>query len=285
MIKVGRTVLRGSLPISLGDEMEAYAFMVDRSADRLEALVRERLPRLAIGGTAIGTGFGAGRGFRDAVIAQLVSLTSRPLTGAGHLPEVMRDLSDFADVGSALQAVGAALGQIADDLRVMSSGPRAGLGEIVLPELEAGSSIMPGKSNPSVPEMITAVSLRASGVAHTVSSAVSRGQLELNTMTPLIASELEHGFTILTRAAQIFNHHCVTGLEADRARCAEQAEHSMGLAAALNPIVGYQRAAAFAKEAAETGRPLRAVVQASGLVDATDIDALLNPSNAARPHP
>jgi aspartate ammonia-lyase len=281
IVTSGRTHLQDAVPVTVGREFRAYAAMVARATDRLEQTARERVARLPIGGTALGTGFGAPPGYREAVLEELPGVTGLELFGADDLVEIVRNHGDLGEFAAAMKGVALAVGQVCDDLRMMAMGPRTGLAEIRLPEVQPGSSIMPGKVNPSICEMANMVCMRVSGAEHAVALAVSAGQLDMTVMTPLIADELLECEHLLQRAAETLEHRCVRGIEADAERCREFAWASLGLATALRPLVGYERAAEVAVEAFRSGRTVRAVAEAEGIAPAAELDEVLDPARYA----
>lgn len=278
VVKAGRTHLQDAVPITLGREMGAYAEMVRRARARLEETGRARVARIPLGGTATGTGFGAPEGYREEVVPRLAEVTGLPLLGADDLVEAVRNHGDLGEYAAALKAAALAVGQVADDLRLLSMGPRTGLAEFRLPEVQPGSSIMPGKVNPSIPEMVNMVCMRVSGAEHTVALAVAAGQIDMSVMTPVIADELLQAVGLLAAAARTLAGRCVMGIEADEERCRAYAEASLGLATALRPALGYAKAADLAMEAYRSGRTLEEVVRDSGLLPEEEIRRLLDPA-------
>ncbi|MEX0832880.1 MAG: aspartate ammonia-lyase [Actinomycetota bacterium] len=276
IVKSGRTHLQDAVPITLGREFAAYANMVLRAADPTST-AEKRLQRIPLGGTAVGTGFGTAPGYRERVVRELREITELDLESAEDLVEAVRNLGDFAEFAGALKTLSLALGQIANDLRMLSMGPRTGLAEISLPAVQPGSSMMPGKINPSVAEVMNMVCMRVSGAEHTVALAAGAGQLDMNVMTPVIADELLKVLGMLHRAVGGFTEMCVKGIEADVDRCREFAEASLGIATALDPVIGYEKAAELVVKAFRTGRTLKDVVRESGLVGDEQLDDILNP--------
>ncbi len=277
VVKAGRTHLQDAVPVSLGGEFDAYAEMLSRARERISSTAEERLARVPLGGTAIGTGFGAAPGYRDAVLEELRRVTGLPLVGAEDLLEAVRNLGDFADFAGSLKSLALALTQICNDLRMLSMGPRTGLAEIVLPEVQPGSSIMPGKVNPSIVEMVNMVCMRVSGAEHTVSLAVQAGQLDMSVMTPVIADELLEVESLLAAGMRTLAERCVSGIQADVERSRLYAETSLAMATALRPHVGYDRAAELAVEAHRSGKTLREVVEELKILDREDAEDILDP--------
>ena len=280
VVKAGRTHLQDALPVTLGAEFGAYAEMLRRARKRVVSTAEERLARVPLGGTAIGTGFGAAPGYRALALEELRSVTGLPLFGAEDLVEAVRNLGDLAEFAGALKSLALAVTQICNDLRMLSMGPRTGLAEFSLPEVQPGSSIMPGKVNPSIVEMVNMVCLRVIGAEQTVSLAVAAGQLDMSVMTPVIADELLEVETLLANGLRALAERCVSGIEADVERDRAYAEASLAMATALRPALGYDRAAELAMEAHRTGKTLREVVEAAGELEGTDADEILDPGRS-----
>jgi aspartate ammonia-lyase len=281
VVKAGRTHLQDAVPITLGKEFHAYAEMLRRSQDRLQQTANERVARLPIGGTAHGTGFGAAPGYREAVVPLIAEVSRLPVFGADDLVEAVRNHGDLGELAGALKATAVALGQICNDLRMLAMGPRTGLAEINLPEVQPGSSIMPGKVNPSIVELANMVCMRLSGAEHTVALAVEAGQLDMTVMTPLIADELLEAEQVLERACATLTDRCVSGITANEDRCRGFAWASLGLATALRPLVGYERAADIAVRALREGKTVRAVAEEEGVATPGELDELLDPARSA----
>ena len=281
VVKSGRTHLQDAVPITLGKEFNAYAEMLQRARDRLEQTANERVARLPIGGTANGTGFGAAPGYREAVVPLIAEVSGLPVFGADDLVEIVRNHGDLGELAGTLKSAAVALAQICNDLRMMAMGPRTGLAEIRLPEVQPGSSIMPGKVNPSIVEMVNMVCMRVSGAEHTVASAVEAGQLDMTVMTPVIADELLEAERLLERACATLTERCVSGIEANEERCREYAGASMGLATALRPLVGYAKSADIAIAAFREGKTIRQVAEEQGAGTPDELDAALDPAKYA----
>ena len=277
VVKAGRTHLQDALPVTLGAEFGAYAEMLRRARDRISSTAQERLARVPLGGTAIGTGFGAAPGYCEQALEELRTITGLAILGAEDLLEAVRNLGDLADFAGALKSLAIAVTQICNDLRMLSMGPRTGLAEFALPEVQPGSSIMPGKVNPSIVEMVNMVCLRVIGAEQTVSLAVAAGQLDMSVMTPVIADELLEVETLLANGLRTLAERCVSGIEADVERDRAYAEASLAMATALRPALGYDLAAELAVEAHRTGRTLREVVEESGVLGDGDAEELLDP--------
>jgi fumarate hydratase class II len=275
VLKTGRTHLQDAVPVRLGQEFGAYALAVRLDGERI-VRAADNLRRLGIGGTASGTGLNAHREYHPRMVAELSRLTGVAFRSSGNLFESMQSTADFADVSAALRTLALTLTRLANDLRLLSSGPTSGLGEINLPPVQPGSSIMPGKVNPSMAEMLNQVCYHVLGNDQCIMACSQAGQLELNVMMPIMAYNLLQMFTILTNGIAAFTARCVRGITANEARCRQLAERSMGLATALNPSLGYLAAAEVAKEALERGVSLRQVVLEKGYLTAEQLDTVLD---------
>lgn len=239
--------------MTLGAEMRAYGVTLREDVNRLKATVG-MLAEINLGGTAIGTGIAAPKGYREAVFAELIALTALPLKPAADLMEASWDAGVFVHVSGVLKRVATKLSKIANDLRLLSSGPRGGLGEIRLPAVQPGSSIMPGKVNPVICEMVNQVAFHVIGADVTISFAAEAGQLQLNAFEPIMAFELLQSIALLRNAADVFRLRCIDGIEADADRCRHNLEASTANFAELVPVIGYERASALAKEMLANGR-------------------------------
>lgn len=282
VLKPGRTHLQDAVPVRLGQEFGAYAQAVRLDAERIRR-AGENLNRLGIGGTATGTGLNAHPDYHLAMVAKLSELTGIPFVSSGNLFESMQSTADFLDLSAALRTLAATLTRIANDLRLLSSGPSTGLAEITLPPVQPGSSIMPGKVNPSMAEMLNMVCYQVMGNDLTILACSQAGQLELNVMLPILAYNLFQSLEILTNGVRLFTERCVRGIRANVERCRELAERSMGLATALNPYIGYAAAAQVAKEALARGVSLRQVILEKGYLTAEQLEAILDPFAMTRP--
>ncbi len=274
VLKTGRTHLMDAVPLTLGQELGGYARQVELGLDRLRA-AEDGLAELPLGGTAVGSGVGAHPQFAARVIAGLAAETSLPLKEAADHFEANAARDAALIASGALRTVAVSLIKIANDLRWLASGPRAGLGEIVLPRLQPGSSIMPGKINPVIPEAVIQAAAQVMGNDLAVALGAQGGYLELNLMQPLIAHNLLQSIALLAGAADHLDRKCVQGMEADRERAAANLEGNLALATFLVPEIGYDRAAALAKEASTSGRTIRQVARESGLFSDEQLDALL----------
>ena len=275
VLKTGRTHLQDAVPITLGQEFSGYAACIQRGAEDAAAAAVQ-LHELNIGATAVGTGLNAGDEYRRLVVSHLARYTSLPLTPAANLFRVTQSMGDVLAYSSALRRLAVEVSKIASDLRLLSMGPRAGLSEIALPAVQPGSSIMPGKVNPSVPEMVNQVCFQVMGCDATIALACEAGQLELNVMMPVIAWNALHASTILREAMKVFRLRCVAGIGADQARARELLDRSTAAATALSPYLGYAATAEIAKESVRTGTPIRAIVLERKLLDARQLDEILS---------
>ncbi len=276
VVKIGRTHLQDAVPVRLGQELGGHAQQVRNGLARLAA-VKPRLAELALGGTAVGTGLNAPPGFADAVIARLADRTGHPFVPAPNRFEALAARDAAVETSGALRTIAVSLTKIANDLRWLASGPRCGLGEIVLPALQPGSSIMPGKVNPVIPEMTLMVAAQVMGNDVTIGIAGAGGHFELNTMMPVIAWNLLHSIQLLASACGLLADRCVAGLVADRGRSTELVELSLAMVTALVPRLGYDAAAALAKQALATGKTVRQLCEERQLLPADDLRAVLDP--------
>lgn len=282
IVKIGRTHLMDATPLTLGQEFSGYAAQAKKAVTRVDRAIAA-LHELAIGGTAVGTGINGHPAFAARVCAVLAQETGIPFREADNHFEAQAARDDAVEVAGLLAAIAAGLTKIANDIRLLGSGPRAGLTELKLPATQPGSSIMPGKVNPVMSEMLVQVCLYVQGLAHTVTACGRDGHFELNVTLPLLAHCLHEAVHCLANGTRVFAEKCIAGLEADEARCRELMERSLMLVTALNPHIGYDAAAAVAKEALATGRSLREVVLARKLMDAATLDRALEPLAMTRP--
>jgi aspartate ammonia-lyase len=273
-VKSGRTHLQDAVPTTLGREFAAYAWTLRRCAGRLEA-VRPLLCEIGLGGSAAGTGLNTAPGYAANVAAELASLTGEAIRPADDLAAQMQSMYDVQQLSSALRDLALELTRIANDMRLLASGPRTGLGEIVLPPVQPGSSIMPGKVNPVMFEMLNQVCYQVLGQDAAVAAMTQAGQLELNVMMPALGSALFDALDWLTHAINAATERNLKGLRVDRARCREFLHASVGLATLLNTRIGYAAAAEVAKASEQSGRPVRDVVAERGLLSAEEFDALV----------
>ena len=282
VLKMGRTENQDAVPMTLGQEFGAYAGMVESARRVLEHATRE-IHEINMGATAIGTGLNSPPGYAPLVTAKLVAISGMPLTLAGDLVESTQDSGEFAYLSGAMKRVAIQVSKICNDLRWLSSGPRAGLNEINLPPMQPGSSIMPGKVNPVVPEMVNQVCYQIIGFDTTVGIAAEASEFELNMAEPIMAYDLLQGLSILTNAVIVLTSRCVRGITANREVCRGYVERSIGLVTALNPLLGYERSSGIAKEALSTGASVYDLVIDKGLLTRAELDAILDPSRMTSP--
>jgi aspartate ammonia-lyase len=282
VLKVGRTHLQDAVPLTVGQEMGGYAACLAHGADEVER-ASAALQELNLGASAVGTGLNAGDDYATTAVALLSRYTGLPVVPAANRFRVTQSMGDVVSWSGAVRRLSTELSKVSSDLRLLSSGPRAGLGEIVLPAVQPGSSIMPGKVNPSVPEMVNQVCCQVTGCDTTIAAAAEAGQLELNVMMPVIAWNALHEATILRQAMIVLRTRAVDGLSADEARCRELLDRSTAVATALSPYIGYAATAEVAKESVRTGRPIRELVLERGLMDAASLDDVLSPAAMTEP--
>jgi len=276
ILKSGRTHLQDAVPIRLGQEFSGYAHAIGRARDRIAAS-RTALCDLGLGGSAVGTGINTHAQYQKKVVAALAKCAGFPLVPAPSLFERMQSMADFVALSGSLRELAVELIRIANDLRLLSSGPRTGFAEITLPPVQPGSSIMPGKVNPVMAEVTNMVAFHVIGNDLAVTLAAQAGQMELNVMMPVINFNLLQSIHILTHDIALFTDRCVVGITADRARCLAYAEGTVGLATILNSAIGYEAAAVLAKESAATGRSVRTLIIEKNLLSADELDQLLDP--------
>ncbi|TXS33012.1 aspartate ammonia-lyase [Streptomyces sp. ms191] len=282
-VKLGRTQLQDAVPMTLGQEFDVFALTVRDDALLVRQAV-DALGEINLGGTAIGTGLNCDPGFAEAALTHLAALTGVPLRQARNPIESTQGVGGFIQLSGALRQFALRLSKICNDLRLLGSGPRAGLGEIRLPTLQAGSSIMPGKVNPVVPEAVNQVCFDVVGADAAVAMAGQAGQLQLNAFEPLIAHLLLNSLNRLDAACRTLAERCVVGIEAHEGRLRAQVEGSAVLATALNPSLGYQQATELAGRSLATGRTVRELAAESGLLTDEELDELLDPDRLAHPH-
>ena len=275
VLKSGRTHLQDATPIRLGQEFTAYGHTIERHQQKL-AQAAEWLYAMNIGGTAVGTGLNAEVRYPALMVKYLRDLTGLPVAVADDRIQLMQSMGDIATFSGAYRAFVLDLCKIADDIRLLASGPRTGLAEIQLPAVQPGSSIMPGKVNPSIAEMVNQVCYQAIGFDTTVAMAAKAGELELNVMMPVITHNIVFGLMILARAVQVFDEKCIRGIEADAAQCAHWLERSPALVTALAPRIGYAAAAKLAKEAIATGLTVKQLVVEKKLLEGRELEEVLD---------
>jgi fumarate hydratase class II len=282
VVKSGRTHLMDAVPVTLGQEFGGYAAQVRQGYERVGATL-ERLGRIPLGGTAVGTGLNTHPEFASRVRARLTEETGLTISAPADPFEAQAARDAIVEVSGALKVVAVSLTKIANDLRLMGSGPRAGLAEIALPELQKGSSIMPGKVNPVIPEVVTQVAAQVIGNDTAITVGGMQGHFELNVFVPLLARNLLQSIRLLASASRLLAERCVAGIEANRETCERYAELTLSAATALNPYIGYDRATEIVKKAAASGRPLREVAREAG-VDEETLDKALDYRAMAKPH-
>ncbi|MCL5668777.1 MAG: aspartate ammonia-lyase [Gammaproteobacteria bacterium] len=273
-VKSGRTHLQDAVPTTLGREFNAYAWTLQRCIERLGD-TRAPLCEIGLGGTAAGTGLNAAPDYTEKAASELARLTGEPLRPASDLAAQMQSMLDLQNVSNAVRALALELTRVSNDLRLLASGPRTGIGEIIPPAVQPGSSIMPGKVNPVMFEMLNQVCYQAQGQDHAIALMTQAGQLELNVMMPALGSALFDMMEWLTNAIHAATEHGLKGLAVDRERCKEFLHNSVGLATLLNPRIGYAAAAKIAQESEKTGKPVRDIVAEHGLMSAEEFDALV----------
>jgi aspartate ammonia-lyase len=284
VLKMGRTQLQDAVPMTLGQEFSTYAVMLGEDEERLKEaalLIRE----INLGATAIGTGINAHPEYARLVCWRLGELTGIPLITAPNLIEATQDCGGFVQLSGVLKRVAVKLSKTCNDLRLLSSGPRAGLGEINLPPMQAGSSIMPGKVNPVIPEVVNQIAFEVIGNDVTVSFAAEAGQLQLNAFEPIIAHSLFKSITHLRNGCLTLAERCVKGITANRERLRDSVEHSIGIVTALNPYIGYTNATEVAQEALATGKSVYSLVLEKKLLSKKELDAILQPEVLTKPRP
>jgi fumarate hydratase, class II len=281
VVKSGRTHLMDAVPVTLGQEFGGYAAQVREGIARVEAS-RERLGRIPLGGTAVGTGLNTHPEFAERVRGLLAADTGLGISAPADPFEAQAARDGLVEASGALKTVAVSLTKIANDLRLMGSGPRAGLAEIFLPELQKGSSIMPGKVNPVIPEVVTQVAAQVIGNDAAITVGGLQGHFELNVFVPLMARNLLGSIKLLASAGRLLDEKCVAGIEANREQCESYAELTLSAATALNPYIGYDKASEIVKTAAASGRSLREVAREAGVDEAT-LDAALDYRAMAKP--
>jgi fumarate hydratase, class II len=282
VVKSGRTHLMDAVPVTLGQEFSGYATQVRLGADRVRDTLG-RVGQIPLGGTAVGTGLNTHPEFAERVRRRLIEETELPIGPPADPFEAQAARDALVEASGALKTVAVSLTKIANDLRWLGSGPRAGLSEIFLPELQKGSSIMPGKVNPVIPEVVTQVAAQVIGNDQAITVGGMQGHFELNVFVPLIARNLLDSIRLLAAAARLFAEKCVDGIEANRENAERYAELTLSAATALNPYIGYDRASEIVKTAASTGRPLRDVAREAGVPDEI-LDQALDYRAMAKPH-
>ncbi|MDR3540372.1 MAG: aspartate ammonia-lyase [Desulfosporosinus sp.] len=282
VIKLGRTELMDALPMMLGQEFGAYAKAIERDRWRIYK-VEERLRQINLGGTAIGTGVNASHKYIYMITDTIQEMTGLGLARSDYPMDITQNNDVFVEVSGLLKACSTNLLKISNDLRLLSSGPRGGFGEIELPQMQVGSTIMPGKVNPVIPEMIGQVAMRVMANDSAITMAASAGQLELNAFMPLIAECLLESLELLNKGVKIFRDKCIAGIKANKEKCQETLEKSAALAAALLHHLGYEKAGELAKKALAENRTIREVLKEENIFSEARIDEILNPLEVTKP--
>ena len=283
VLKMGRTQLQDAVPMSLGQEFEAFAVLLEEEVSRLHnnaALLLE----VNLGATAIGTGLNTPPDYQSTVVGRLREITGLDIRGAHDLLEATSDTGAYVSMHAAIKRLAVKLSKICNDLRLLSSGPRAGLGEIRLPERQAGSSIMPAKVNPVIPEVVNQVCFKVMGNDVALTFAAEAGQLQLNVMEPVIAQAIFESINLLTRGMSTLRQLCVVGIEANEEVCRRNVLDSIGIVTYLNPVIGHHNGDLVGRECARSGRSVREVVLEMGLLEESVLDEILSPENLLRPH-
>ncbi|KEO82687.1 aspartate ammonia-lyase [Tumebacillus flagellatus] len=282
VIKMGRTHLQDAVPIRMGQEFEAYSRVVGRDVERVKRSL-DNLREINMGATAVGTGLNADPRYIVKVTEFLREITGLDLRRAEHLVDATQNTDAYTEVSGALKICAVNLSKICNDLRLMASGPRTGLNELQLPPRQPGSSIMPGKVNPVMAEVVNQVAFQIIGNDHTISLASEAGQLELNVMEPVLVFNLLQSLSILQNALSVFRQFLVEGLKANVDRCRDLVEQSVGIVTAINPHVGYETATSIAKEAIQTGRSVRDICTERGVLTPEELEVILNPFEMTSP--
>lgn len=282
IIKMGRTQMQDAVPIRLGQEFKAYSVAIQRDINRMEK-AQEEMRTLNMGGTAIGTGINADEAYLRRIVPNLARISDMDLVQAYDLIDATQNLDPFVAVSGAVKACAVTLSKIANDFRLMSSGPRCGFGEINLPAKQNGSSIMPGKVNPVIPEVVNQVAFNIIGNDVTITMAAEAGQLELNAFEPIVFYCLFQSIDTLAYAVETFVDNCVSGITANRERCKELVDNSVGIVTALCPHVGYAKAASLAKTAVKTGESVRKLILEEGLLNEEELNEILDVKNMTEP--
>ena len=283
VLKMGRTQLQDAVPMSLGQEFEAFAVLLEEEVSRLHnnaALLLE----VNLGATAIGTGLNTPPDYQSTVVGHLREITGLDVRGAHDLLEATSDTGAYVSMHAAIKRLAVKLSKICNDLRLLSSGPRAGLGEIRLPERQAGSSIMPAKVNPVIPEVVNQVCFKVIGNDVALTFAAEAGQLQLNVMEPVIAQAIFESINLLTRGMSTLRELCIVGIEANEDVCRRNVLDSIGIVTYLNPVIGHHNGDMVGRECVRSGRSVREVVLEMGLLEESVLDEILSPENLLRPH-
>ncbi|WP_394138804.1 aspartate ammonia-lyase [Cytobacillus oceanisediminis] len=282
VIKMGRTHLQDAVPIRLGQEFEAYSRVLERDIKRI-GQTRQHLYEVNMGATAVGTGLNADPLYIKNVVKHLACISGLPLAGTEHLVDATQNTDAYTEVSAALKVCMINMSKIANDLRLMASGPRAGLGEINLPSRQPGSSIMPGKINPVMPELINQTAFQVIGNDHTICLASEAGQLELNVMEPVLVFNLLQSISIMNNAFRSFTDYCLSGIEANEDRMREYVEKSVGIITAVNPHLGYEVVSRIAREAILKGKSVRELCLQYDVLTEEELELILNPYEMTNP--
>ncbi len=282
VLKIGRTQLQDAVPMTLGQEFLAFAIMIGEDEQRLRE-ARALITEVNLGATAIGTGINAPIGYAEMVIPVLAAVSGVPVVKAENLVEATQDTGSFVQLSGVLKRVACKLSKICNDLRLLSSGPQAGFGDIKLPARQAGSSIMPGKVNPVIPEVMNQVAFEVIGNDVTITMASEAGQLQLNAFEPIMGYAIHKSLRHLTAACKTLRLNCVDGIEANHALLARRVAESVTLVTALNPIIGYEKAALIAKTALASGGTIADVAESLGIMSRAEMTALLVPEKLTQP--
>lgn len=276
VIKIGRTQLEDAVPMRLGQSFHAYATMIERDIDRITKAKKE-MYTVNMGATAIGTGINTSEYYFDHIVPTLAKVSGYPLVQADDLFDATENLDGFVRVSSCLKACAVNLSKMCNDLRILASGPKAGFGEITLPAMQNGSSIMPGKVNPVIPEVVSQVAFHIIGHDVTITMAAEAGQMELNAFEPVVFYNLFDSITTLTHAVDTLTDNCIIGITANEDRCQKLLDASVGITTALCPYIGYKKAASLAKESLRTGVTVKKLVLKHGLMKEKQLDVVLDP--------
>ncbi|MGE0994247.1 aspartate ammonia-lyase, partial [Bacillus sp. GMa5/2] len=282
VIKMGRTHLQDAVPIRLGQEFEAYSRVLERDIKRIKQS-RQHLYEVNMGATAVGTGLNANPTYIEQVVKHLRTFSGFPLVGAEHLVDATQNTDAYTEVSAALKVCMMNMSKIANDLRIMASGPRVGLAEIQLPARQPGSSIMPGKVNPVMAEVINQVAFQVIGNDHTICLASEAGQLELNVMEPVLVFNLIQSISIMNNGFRVFREYCIEGITANEELLKQYVEKSVGIITAVNPHIGYEAASRIAREAIETGKSVRELCLEHGVLTEEELDIILDPFEMTHP--
>ncbi len=283
VIKMGRTHLQDAVPIRLGQEFEAYALVLERDIKRV-VNTKYQLLEVNLGATAVGTGLNANLDYIERAVFHLGRISGYPLLKAGQLVDATQNTDCYTEVSASLKICMVNMSKISNDLRLLASGPRAGLHELNLPPRQPGSSIMPGKVNPVIPEVINQIAFQVIGNDHTISLASEAGQLELNVMEPVLIFNLIESLSMMERGLNVFREYCIEGITPNELIMREYVDKSIGIVTAINPYIGYEQASEIAKEALLTNRPVQQICIERDVISKEKLEEILNPFNMTRPN-